>query len=610
MRTYLRILAYGRRFYRNAGLAVFFLILHNLFGVVSLGLLIPFLEILFSANESPAPESPLVWYDAASLRMHFYAFLSGQMKLYGKTQVLVAFCVILVVCILLKNLFRYLSSWNIVPLEQEVVTQMRRRLFRHLSDMDMAYFTGQRKGGIMNVIISDVQVIQESVIGTVQNVINDPITMLTFLGAMLFISWKLTLFTLIVLPVTGYFISRISKSLKKKARQGQERLGNLLSVLDEFIGGIRIVKSFHAEAYEFTRYNTENTAFARMQIALKRRSDLASPVTEVLSVLVVSTIILYGSIMILGGSHELKASEFIGFIALFSQFITPIKTFSSAISRIQKGIASFNRVEEFLYIQPNITNIKGAKVADGFHQSLELCNVTFSYGDEPVLRNLSLRIEKGQMIALVGPSGSGKSTLADLLPRFYDPQGGTVLLDGMDIRSLEVYSLRTLMGIVSQEGILFNDTVLRNIAYGDPTPDLEKARAAARIAHADGFISNLSDGYHTLLGERGTRLSGGQRQRISIARAIYKNPPILILDEATSALDSESEKQVQEALDTVMAGRTSLVIAHRLSTIVHADQIIVLEKGVIREQGKHSELLMNNGLYAQLYRLQSGMEIF
>lgn len=582
----------------NGAFAFMFMLLHNIFGIFSLAMVIPFLEILF-AQETAAP------IRGDGLKDQLYAWMDAMIRDHDRWQVLFVFCLVLGSAIFLKNLFRYLSSYNIAPLEQGVIHHMRKALFKHLSRLSMPFFSGEKKGKVINILVTDVQIIQESVIGTIQNVLSDPMSMVMVLVAMVAISWQLMLFTLAVLPLTGYLISRISKSLKRKARRSQEELGGLISVMDEFISGIRVVKAFGTEEYEAGRYDNLNQGYQRQMIALKRRSDMASPMTEVLSILVVISIILYGGSQILGQSGTLRSSEFIAFIALFSQFLAPIKSFSGAISRIQRGIASYQRVEEFLAIPETVQEKPDCIPFSGLQDAIRFEGVTFRYEQEDVLNQVSLTIPKGKTVALVGPSGGGKSTIADLVPRFYDPNEGKVTVDGTDLRDFSVSELRGAIGVVTQEGILFNDTVMHNIAYGDANPDVERVKEAARIANAHSFIEQMPQGYQTSIGERGTKLSGGQRQRLSIARAIYKNAPILILDEATSALDSESERLVQEAVDRVMEGRTSIVIAHRLSTIRDADIIYVIEKGQISEQGTHQELIEKGGTYKKLWEMQS-----
>ena len=601
MKTYLRILAYGRPEAHRAALAFLYLLGFNLLGAVSLTLLIPFLEILFAARPEPPPALPFDWFDVASLKAHGYYWLSQQMQVSGKVQVLVGFCLVLLAAIVLKNLFRYLSNVQIAPLEHHLVRRLRDHIFGHLLRLPLGFYTQKPKGHLMNIVSNDVVVVEQAIVGTLMPLLSDPITMVVYLSAMLLISWQMTLFTLVVLPLTGFALSRIARSLKTRARRGQAHLDELTAILDEVVTGMRIVKAYGTRAYEQTRYERANEQFARQMIGFRRRSELASPVTEVLSVLIVLLIILYGGSLIVGGDQRLKASEFIGFIALFSQFLAPIKTFSSALSRIQKALVSFGRIEELLAEPVPPSEAAAGRPVTEFREALRLESVSFSYGSQPVLTDINLEIRRGEMVALVGPSGGGKSTLADLICRFYEVSGGRIVLDGCDIREIDAASLRGLLGVVTQEGILFNDTVRHNIAYGCAdryTP--AQIEAAARTANAHEFISELEDGYETRIGERGTRLSGGQRQRIAIARAVLRNPPILILDEATSALDNTSEKIVQEALDRLLRERTSIVIAHRLSTIEHADRIVVLEGGRIVGQGTHAELLATNAAYQRL----------
>jgi len=601
VKTYLRILGYGRPFIRSGILALAFTLLHNIFSVFTVSLVIPFLRILLMKDDESAvvPEG-----ETRDLIGEMYRIMAEWVGEFGTWTVLTWFCGLMMASIILKNLFRFLGRYHMAPVEEGVIMELRKKIFAHLSRLSMNFFTGRKKGQIINVVVSDVQVVQESVIGTLQNVISDPASMLIIIGFLFVISWKLTLMTLLVLPATGYFIGKISKSLRKRARRGQENLGNLVSVTDEFIGGIRIVKAFRAEEYEKSKYDLQNEGYRRESVSLRRRSELSSPVTEVLAMFVVVAVILYGANLILKGGAELHAEAFIGFIALFGSFIAPIKTFSSAMARIQKGIASYLRIEEFLAIPETVTENPGAIPKKEFEHSIEYRDVQFRYENDKVLHGISFTVGKGETVALVGPSGSGKSTIADLLPRFYDPTGGAIVIDGLDIRTYKVEGLRSLFGIVSQEGILFNDSIAANIAFGDPVPDEKRIREAAAAANALEFIETQPFGMLTRIGERGTRLSGGQRQRIAIARALYRNPPILILDEATSALDAGSEALVQEALEKLMAGRTVIVIAHRMSTILRADQILVIDQGKIVQSGIHRDLLKADGLYKDLHDIQ------
>jgi ATP-binding cassette, subfamily B, bacterial MsbA len=607
MQVYVRILTYGKGLWRKGIPAILFLILYNVFNALSLAMIIPFLDILFSESsgiQSSPPASELL--SLSGLKQYAFQYLDYAIFSFGKSKILLWFCIILVSSIFLKSLFRYLSSWLIVPMEQEIIYEIRERVFAHLTRLSIQFYTKRKKGGLISVVVSDVQVVQESVVGNIQSVIRDPLTMIVFLGTMIFLSWKLTLFTLIVLPLTGWLITALSKSLKRKANKGQEKLDSLISIVDEFVSGVRIVKAFNAEEFEQGKYRKQNREFYDTQVAISRRSDLASPSTEVLSILIVAVIILYGGNLILDKTSELKPSEFLGFIAIFSQFLAPIKTLSHSISKIQKGVASFDRIEKLLQEPITVPEPESGSALTEFTDKIEFKNVWFKYQDRDILKNINLTIRKGETVALVGPSGAGKSTLADLLPRFYDPHQGEICIDGIPLTQAKLADVRHLMGIVSQEGILFNDSILRNIAYGSEKISLDAVMEAAKIANAHEFIQGFLEGYYTGIGERGTRLSGGQRQRIAIARAVLKNPAILILDEATSALDTESEKQVQDALDRLMKNRTSLVIAHRLSTILKADRIVVLEAGEIKESGTHEELIQLDGLYRKLYDIQFG----
>ena len=607
MRTYFRVIGYGKSFYGLGVMAIIALIFYTIFSTVTLLSAIPFLEILFS-NPNPQlasspPEYSLI--DPASLKAYGYYMLEKAIVSYGSKNMLLYFCGALMLVTVIKNGFRYMASWFMAPFEQGILENMRNQLFSHLRQLSMPFFTKNKKGELIGVLVSDVQVVQESVIGTVQRVIREPIMLIVLLLTLIFISWKLTLFVLLLLPVTAWFINLIAKSLKRKAYRGQEALGRLVSVLDEFIGGIRIVKAFQKEAYEEEKYTEHNRAYSQLQIGIRRRVDLASPVTEVLSIGVICIIIIYaGFIILTDGADSPRRTEFIGFIVIFSQLLAPIKTFSNSIAKVQKGIAAFQRVEKLLSEKPQITDISNPLRKNSFEGEIRFEDVWFKYEEEDVLSGINLTLKKGQTLALVGPSGGGKSTLADLIPRFFDPYRGVIKLDGEDIKNIALEDLRALIGNVTQEGILFHDTIFNNIAYGIKNPDKEQIFEAAKIANAHDFIMDMPDQYDTLIGERGTRLSGGQRQRISIARAVLRNPAILILDEATSSLDTESEMLVQQALERIMHNRTSLVIAHRLSTVQSADLILAIEEGKLVEQGTHELLLQAGGLYKKLYDLQ------
>lgn len=610
MKIYFRILAYGKAFYSYGIATLIAILLYSVLNVVSLFAIIPFLRILFNQDMVvEAPDMPFSWGNVDSWKAHGYYELHSYMQTQPDAfNVLLAFCTFLVIAFILKSSVRYLSAYFIAPLEQGVIRQMRATIFDHLSRLDLAFYTRKKKGEIMSLVISDVQVVQEAVLGTFFSLLRDPIVMLLVLLSMLFISWQLTLFTLLILPVTGFLINFIAKKLKRKAHKGQQALGNLLSVLDEFISGIRIVKAFQKEDFEAQKHEEQNRNYYHTMVSLRRQSSLASPLTEVLSVLVISSIILYSGMLILGNKSSLTADQFIMFIVLFSQYIDPIRNISTALSKVQKGIAAFQRVESLLDETITIQDFPQAQGLSVMEEGIAFEGVWFRYANNgqatDVLKDISFEVPKGQTLAIVGPSGGGKSTLVDLIPRFYDPYRGSIRMDGMDIKSLSIKDLRRQIGYVTQEGVLFHDSVLANIAYGEANPDLDQVVEAAKIANAHDFITALPQGYQTVIGERGTMLSGGQRQRLAIARAIFRNPTLLILDEATSNLDTESERLVQEALEKVMKDRTAVVIAHRLSTVVGADIIMVIEDGRIVARGTHEELLTQSSLYQKLYQLQ------
>jgi subfamily B ATP-binding cassette protein MsbA len=485
---------------------------------------------------------------------------------------------------------------------------MRNKMYRKILHLPMSYFTNERKGDIMSRVSNDVQEVDNSVMSSIQVLFKDPIFIFIYLTSLFVMNYQLTLIILAMLPAIGFLLGVISRSLRKKAKLGQQRLGFLTSLIDETLHGLRIIKAFTAEGIVYKNTSDINRKYTNLQIRIFRKRNLASPLTEFFSILVMAIILFLGANMVLADSVAFSAEAFIAYIMLFSQLLPPAKSFSNAWSGIQKGMASLDRVEELLNADEKILDPENPVKFSGFNKSIEYCNVSFSYGTENVLHNINLKIEKGKTIALVGASGAGKTTMVDLLPRFFDVTDGQIRIDDIPIKNYNVLELRSLFGIVNQEPILFNDTFFNNISFGKPNASKEEVEQAARIANAYDFIMETPDGYESTIGERGNKLSGGQRQRISIARAILKNPPILILDEATSSLDSENERIVQDALDRLLTDRTSLVIAHRLSTIVKADKIIVLDQGRIVEQGTHEELISVGGQYKRLYDLQMFVE--
>lgn len=609
MRGYLQIIRHGRKYFWMGGVSLAFLFLYTIFSTFSLLSITPFLEILF--NDSPEVPAPSAgnWFNLDTWKAQGYNQLYQAIGTLGKQQVLLYFVFFLSIVIILKNAARYFGSFFMAPLELHILANLRENIFNHLSKLSLSFYSEQKKGDLIGLMIGDVQVIQEAIISTLQATIREPVTMVVFLITLLLISWKLTLFTLIVLPLTALIISRIRGPLKRKTKEGQIQLGQLVALVDEFVSGVRIIKGFQTEAYERQRYANKNQDFTQTQIRIRRQIDLASPITEIISVLVIALIIYFAGTLIIDANSELKQTEFLTFLAIFSQFLAPIKTLSGAITKIQKANAAYERIEALLTIPPAIQEPNNPLLLSSFEKEITFSEVHFRYEEHPVLTDISFTLPKGKIVAIVGPSGAGKSTLVDLIPRFYDPQSGSITIDGYELRDLSLHNLRGLIGIVSQEGILFHDTVANNIAFGQEEVDMGRMVIAAEMAHAHEFIEALPQGYETMIGERGTKLSGGQRQRLSIARAIYRNAPILILDEATSNLDTQSEALVQQALDRLMEDRTTLVIAHRLTTIIHADQILVMQAGRIIAQGTHQELVNQPGLYRELYALQGDAQI-
>jgi len=533
-----------------------------------------------------------------------YSFITSISESKGGTMALIYIGVFMIFMVFLKVGFTYLANYNIVHLRNSVVRDIRNQIFNKTVSLHLGFFTDERKGDIISRMSGDVQEVEASIMNSLDMLLKNPVIIIVSITAMLIMSWQLTLFVFVLFPVAALIIGRIGKSLKKSSLAGQNKMGELISTIEETLSGLRIVKAFNAEHKVRDKFGRQNEEYRRIMNRLLKRRYLAHPISELLGTMVIIIVMCFGGHLILNSNAILDAAQFLAYIAIFYSIINPAKSFSQEYYSVQKGLASMERINRILNVESDIKEKQSARSVKQFNHSIEYKNVFFRYKSEPVLRDINIKIEKGKTIALVGHSGSGKSTLVDLLPRFYDVESGCIQIDGIDIRELKISELRDMMGIVNQEPILFNDSFFNNIAFGMNNATREEVLHAAMVANAHEFIELTEAGYETNLGDRGSKLSGGQRQRISIARAVLKNPPILILDEATSSLDTESEKLVQEALTKLMKNRTSVVIAHRLSTIVHADEIFVISNGTIVEKGKHEELLAREGEYRKFYNMQ------
>ncbi len=572
-----------------------------LFGLINFTLLIPLLEVLFQSDALDATPA-LVPSRTLDVKAYFDYYFRSMAYQYGASGALQFVCGVIGVSVFLASFFRYFAFRLINGVRIRIVEKLRGDVYGHLTRLHLGYFTNERKGDLMSRMTNDVQEVENSLVNSLRSAFKGPLTIIVYFLALFYISFKLSIFTFIFLPISGGIIAELTKRLKRHGKQSQDLLGQLLGVVDETLSGIKIIKAFTAEDTIKAHFLDRNQRYARVSLKTENKRDLASPLSEFLGVLVMIGIILYGGSLVL--DQELSPETFIAYLAIFSQIIAPIKTFSNMLGQVQRGIASAERLLELLAVRPHIMAPPNPVPLNAFREAVHFERISFAYDERKALDNICFTLHKGEVVALVGPSGGGKSTLANLLPRFYDPTQGRILLDGHDIRDYNPQDLRQLMGIVTQDAILFNDTVFKNIAFGKPTATEAEVMAAARVAHAHDFIQDMPEGYQTNIGDGGIKLSGGQRQRLSIARAVLKDPAILILDEATSALDSESEQLVQAALQELMKNRTSLVIAHRLSTIQKADRILVIQEGQIIEQGTHQELLNQNGLYHKLVNMQ------
>jgi len=585
-------------------LNVVFNLLGAIFGAFSFAAISPVLGVLFGTQKMV--DQPVEWsLTLASIKHNFFYHISKVIETHGQESALVYIGGFMVIAVLMKVGFTYLASFMMVPIRNGVVRDIRNRIYHKILSLPIGFFTEERKGDIIARMTGDVQEIENSIMNSLEMMFKNPILIIISLVVMITMSWSLTIFVFLLLPVVGYFIGKVGKSLKKPSMSGQNKMGELLSTIEESLSGLRIIKAFNAEKKVTQRFEGENHQYYSIMNKLMWRRYLAHPMSEFLGTLVIVIVLWYGGRLVLHHQGGLSAQGFITYLVFFYSIINPAKAFSTALYSVQKGLASMDRVDMVLNAQNNIRNREDAKRVSGFNDRIAYQDVTFRYNEDNVLKKVNLEIEKGRTVALVGQSGSGKSTFVDLLPRFYDVKEGQIKVDGVDIRDLDITDLRSLMGNVNQEPILFNDSFFNNIAFGVENATEEDVVNAAKVANAHDFIMNTPAGYQTNIGDRGGKLSGGQRQRISIARAVLKNPPIMILDEATSALDTESEKLVQEALDNLMKNRTSIVVAHRLSTIKNADLICVFQDGEIVERGTHDELIAADGIYKKLHAMQN-----
>lgn len=606
MKNVIQLLKLTGPFKGSVILNLIFNVLGMLFSLFSFAMVVPLLKILFTTNQEDfikiASKHDNISQSTDVMDYANY-FMANMVLDNGKYYTLVAICIILIVVVFFKNLFTFLSAVFLNRVIYGVSRSMRKAIYHKILHLQLSFFSDEKKGDLMSRFTSDVREIELSIASSIRGAFKDPFYLIGYILALFYINASLSIFILIFLPISGAVIAFIGNGLKRKSKQGQQQGGILLSVLEETLSGLRIIKAFNAEDKVERSYEEKNNHLYRLFIRIYKRVDVASPISEFLGIVSTSVVLLYGGNMVINGT--LEPDLFIGYIILFSQLISPAKSISKAIYESNRGIAALQRINEILEADTTIKDASNAVSIESFNKEIAYENVSFKYENEYVLKNVSFKVENGKTIALVGQSGSGKSTLADLLPRFYDIEEGQITLDGKPIKDITLKSLRDKLGIVTQQSILFNDTVFNNIAFGKPDATIEEVIQAAKIANAHEFIEQLEHAYETNIGDGGGKLSGGQKQRLSIARAVLKNPPILILDEATSALDTESEKLVQDALNKLMQNRTSLVIAHRLSTIQHSDEIIVMQKGEIVERGTHQELIAQNGVYKKLTDMQS-----
>jgi subfamily B ATP-binding cassette protein MsbA len=602
MKKFFRIVSYIKEYKIYMGWYGLFILLSIFFSLFSLGMLTPFLDLIFG-NNAFASLAPVSVTDSTNLKDLIYQFLQDIIKTNGEAYALGWICVFIVVSIFFKNLFLYLAFYFLAPIRNMVTKKYSKLLYDKILQLPVGFFTEKRKGDILSRASNDIAELESSVISALEGLIKEPLTIIGILIFLFLISAKLTLFVFILLPLAGFIVGRIGRSLKKHTNKAQVKWGEILSQMEETLSGLRIIKAFNAEGKVKGQFYGLVEDIFNLKNRILYRRDLASPVSEFLGVSILCGVLWFGGKLVLNGDI-LSPGSFITYVALFSQIINPAKALSQAVYNVNRGTATLDRLNEILEAPNTVEEVANPILMNGFEDSIHFDNVGFAYQDASILNGIQLTIKKGTSVALVGSSGAGKSTLADLVPRFHDVSSGNLYIDGKNIKDYSLHSLRQLISIVTQEPILFNDTIAANIALGKPDATMEEIIAAAKIANAYDFIIKKEGGFESMIGDRGSKLSGGERQRLTIARAVLKNPPILILDEATSALDTESERLVQDAINNMMQNRTSIVIAHRLSTIRHADEIIVLQKGAIVERGNHDNLLAQGGYYKKLIEMQ------
>ncbi|HCC93505.1 MAG TPA: antibiotic ABC transporter ATP-binding protein [Flavobacteriaceae bacterium] len=603
-----RAFSYAKPYRTSFVTAIIFNLLYALFNVIALAFMMPILSVLFGEKTTGVIAKPIYSGDLGDLKQFFSDYSAYYMNELSQTQgpvyVLAISCVIFIIAFLFRNIFSFLSETCLVDLRSGVTRDLRVDIHNKIIDLPVAYFTEKRKGDMINRISSDVNEVESNILNSIVEIVRSPIMIIVFVVVLFTVSYQLTIFAILVFPIMGTIISLIGKSLKKAAAHAQDELSNIITYVDETLSSLKIIKIFNAEDQVKGRFDESINRYRKyLQKVMKKRA-LASPTSEFLGAVTIGLIVFFGGKLSLEG-NGLTGSQFIFYIATFYTLLDPIKRFSKALSDVQKGEVSAKRIFEVLDADVSIKDVPDAKGIEAFEDKIEFRNVTFAYGKHNVIENFNLTINKGETVALVGQSGSGKSTLANLITRFWDVKSGQILIDGIDIKNIKLHDYRLLFGLVTQDSILFNDTIFNNISLGDKSPNLEKVEHAAQIANAEEFIVKMPEKYQESVGEGGSKLSGGQKQRLSIARAVYKNPPIMVLDEATSALDTKSEKLVQVALNNMMQNRTSLVIAHRLSTIQNADKIVVMEAGKIIEEGNHHLLIEKKGVYANLVNMQN-----